>query len=863
MNLLKLKLQNMLRSFLHIMGLFKLKLQKLLKSSWKVKTAGSFGMLAICLSVFLLLELDCFGGGGGDAGTFELTFDFEEQEAPFKISAFYLDNRGTARELYNMADGVTLDTSYQIPRNAQALVMAVRMQNEANQDGNDEWIVVDYHVVINDGHRSKTTKLYPIYFPHNFNDIDSAVVVLNMLKHEEGEKGEEGEEREEGFEFQLDLFVNGQPIDREDYIFVGRAPLDYPNLGGEAARDKHNYILRDPLAAFNRLKNNNKTEIYSVEFSGRPNISTDSHHIQSYAWYDGWHIIGHSRGPLIGTDDPGIFYFKNTTTNAKFSMDFPAGTLHPGGMQVIGDYLVVPTQRKSEKSTPKKSPEVLLYDLTPLRNGNHPWLITTLFTTFGGEQSLGITDVANYIEYKGLNSDSYKGTHIAGVMDPGNNRLEIHIATGGKGLADSQYHWNFLGVTQLDRSHYDGMALVRDENHDIWMFGFFGEGSASFDARVHLYQLTQNANSQDGILKKQFNTTYLNHSPIGKTRPVGGELKLNIDHDSYDGTMWDISARWGTGFLVFDDRDRFLITVTERNLSGKNAATMNDFWSTQGPEPTKYTVTVNDNVGGISGTSGGGSYNKYDRVNINVSVPAGYIFKGWTTTSSGVVFDNANSRSTYFIIPDNAVTVTANFEPLLNTFTDTRDGQVYGSAIIGTQTWMTQNLNYKPASGTSWCYNEDEYDEYYCETYGRLYTWDTAMAGASSSSASPSGVQGVCPPGWHLPSYDELRKLADYAGHDQSARDTSGTKLKSPMIWLPYTGIPYGTDNYGFSALPGGFRSLPIIGFRQLGEFGYWWTATEFSANNAWSLRLSYDTPRMSLENIVKSFGYSVRCVKD
>ncbi len=106
-----------------------------------------------------------------------------------------------------------------------------------------------------------------------------------------------------------------------------------------------------------------------------------------------------------------------------------------------------------------------------------------------------------------------------------------------------------------------------------------------------------------------------------------------------------------------------------------------------------------------------------------------------------------------------------------NTFTDSRDGNVYKFVKIGTQTWMAENLAYLPSvvgsatgSETTPYYYVYGYDGTSVTaakatsnytTYGVLYNWPAAMGGFSSSSSNPSGVQGVCPAGWHLPSEAE------------------------------------------------------------------------------------------------------------
>ena len=136
----------------------------------------------------------------------------------------------------------------------------------------------------------------------------------------------------------------------------------------------------------------------------------------------------------------------------------------------------------------------------------------------------------------------------------------------------------------------------------------------------------------------------------------------------------------------------------------------------------------------------------------------------------------------------------------VTTFTDSRDGKSYKKIEIGSQTWMGENLNYNAAN--SKCNN--------CAKYGRLYDRPTALT--------------VCPAGWHLPTDAEWTALEDYVGGSK----TAGKKLKSKKGWDENGN---GTDEFGFSALPGGrFGSgngLTRTNF--VGSVGYWWSATKDS----------------------------------
>ncbi|MCL2219176.1 MAG: hypothetical protein FWC23_04495 [Chitinispirillia bacterium] len=125
---------------------------------------------------------------------------------------------------------------------------------------------------------------------------------------------------------------------------------------------------------------------------------------------------------------------------------------------------------------------------------------------------------------------------------------------------------------------------------------------------------------------------------------------------------------------------------------------------------------------------------------------------------------------------------------------------------------MAENLNC--ATSNSWCYNNADSN---CVKYGRLYTWDAAMT--------------ACPSGWRLPDTADWNKLVTASGGSSIA----GSKLKSTSGWNDRTdgSSGNGTDEFGFSALPGGRRDADGS-FYYAGYNGIWWSATEYGSGIAY-----------------------------
>lgn len=182
---------------------------------------------------------------------------------------------------------------------------------------------------------------------------------------------------------------------------------------------------------------------------------------------------------------------------------------------------------------------------------------------------------------------------------------------------------------------------------------------------------------------------------------------------------------------------------------------------------------------------------------------------------------------------------------IMDYITDKRDGQTYRTVKIGDQVWTAENMNYDTAY--SHCFN-DSLD--YCEKYGRLYKWDETSA--------------VCPSGWHLPSKEELEKLINTVGGEE----TAGDSLKTKTGWMTYSAAGdlsakgVGEDSFGFSALPGGFRTYNgDVWYSNEDAVAYFCSST--TADNGEGSYMVLNWAHSNAEIKTGQYACSVRCIKD
>ena len=235
------------------------------------------------------------------------------------------------------------------------------------------------------------------------------------------------------------------------------------------------------------------------------------------------------------------------------------------------------------------------------------------------------------------------------------------------------------------------------------------------------------------------------------------------------------------------------------------------------------------------------------------------LFKGMTGSYATIITD----------VPSGNNTITFDFMNCTDI-----DDYHYPVVRIGTQTWMAENLRYLPSVVDSGAVSNtipyyyvygyhgtnvtDAKATAYYSIYGVLYNWPAAMNEAPSSSSNPSGVQGVCPAGWHLPSDAEWTELTDFLGGESIA----GSKLKETGTthWIsPNIGT---TNETGFTALPGGYR-YSNGAFEFIENYGFWWSATEYSTYSIWGRVMLYSGGGVNRDLDDKRYGFSVRCVRD
>ncbi len=306
--------------------------------------------------------------------------------------------------------------------------------------------------------------------------------------------------------------------------------------------------------------------------------------------------------------------------------------------------------------------------------------------------------------------------------------------------------------------------------------------------------------------------------------------------------------------ISFKQYNPLVLTTSVTNITATTATSGGNVTSDGGASVTArgvvWSTSANPTIEQNQGmTNDGEGTGEFVSSLTGLSASTTYFLRAYATNSAGTAYGDELSFTTISSFPCGS------------SFIDQRDGKTYTTVQIGTQCWMKQNLNIGTRiNGTSnqtnngtiekYCNNNTELK---CTTYGGLYQWNEIMGYTTTP-----GVQGICPDGWHLPTDAEWTALTTYLGGEGVAggkmKETGTTHWNSPN-----TGA---TNSSGFTGLPGGYRGL-YGAFTNIGDYGYFWSSSEYSTPDAWNRFLGYYSAWVYRGYYNKGNGYSVRCLRD
>lgn len=302
------------------------------------------------------------------------------------------------------------------------------------------------------------------------------------------------------------------------------------------------------------------------------------------------------------------------------------------------------------------------------------------------------------------------------------------------------------------------------------------------------------------------------------------------------------------------------------NSGGYSVTSRGVCWSTA-QNPTKSDSHTTD-----------GSGTGYFSSNITGLIPyTTYHVRAYATNAMGTAYGLDVSFTTAAIDGQSC--------PNAPTVTD-YDGNSYNTVQIGSQCWMKQNLrttHYADGTSIPFSTSISQTAAYRCNpnnsagnvnTYGFLYNGVAAMKGTNTSNNNPSGIRGVCPTGWHMPSHAEWLQLTDYVSSVPAylcgnATSNIAKALASTAGWTssPNTcqvGNQTSSNNStGFTAVPAGAYYGPSVGYDFFNQAGIYWSTTYNSPTSRFMIMIAYSLSSPYYYNMEIEAFQSVRCLRD
>jgi uncharacterized protein (TIGR02145 family) len=191
-----------------------------------------------------------------------------------------------------------------------------------------------------------------------------------------------------------------------------------------------------------------------------------------------------------------------------------------------------------------------------------------------------------------------------------------------------------------------------------------------------------------------------------------------------------------------------------------------------------------------------------------------------------------------------------------NNGTDIRFDKSGTSTGSVSQTWAGTGLNY--GAHTIYAHDSTTTTPSNLTKYGYLYNWYAVKGIFTTGVIASTDTLKICPSGWHVPTDAEWTTLETYLDNEAPTGSVGSKMKKDDALWTTNTG----TNTSGFSVLPGGYRE-DIGSFNDIRFYAFFWSATEYDNNFAWYRSLSNFNGNVGRDYHYKSFGASVRCLRD
>jgi len=379
------------------------------------------------------------------------------------------------------------------------------------------------------------------------------------------------------------------------------------------------------------------------------------------------------------------------------------------------------------------------------------------------------------------------------------------------------------------------------------------------DTSITIYQVGIDDNLSDYAsftLQQNYPNPFLNETTINFTIPFEGYTEIMV----YDITGKEVAAyrnklKPGSHSLNFiPGNDKFYF-LQLRNSGYSRSIKMINMGSKYGVCKLYYT---------------GQNFNQVAEKSIldegfNLSIGDEYLFVCFSALGESGFVDTPETNTNYnFQFATNI--------PCLGVDSVLYEDQWYHTIQVFNQCWLKENLNvgeYLNSSQTPT--NNGVIEKYcmgdiqtYCSNTGGMYFWDEMM-----QYTNEPGGQGICPDGWHVPTDMEWKILEgavdseysigdpEWDGWDWRGSDAGGMlkEAGTQNWWAPNTGA---TDDYGFTALPGGYYVQNA--FWGPGYKGIFWSSDVVD----YPLRvLEAEDTRSKRQPGGSGIAVSVRCIKD